>query len=914
MARRGLHQAQLTTELLVSEINSSPAYPWYREVDVVLRDGITVHVRPIRAEDAPALAEFFRTLSLESRLLRFFSAAVDTTREAVEEAGVDYQRSDGLLAMAGPSGRIVAHALYVASGPTTAEVAFAVDDPYQGRGLGTLLLGQLAETAAANGITSFEALVMPANQRMLQMLRDSGFDITVKRAGDVLHVQFATLLSERVLEQFDRREGSSAASAVAAVLYPRSVAVIGASHQPGTVGAEVFRNLMRTEFTGPVYPVNLSASVIQCVPAYASVEQIAGPVDLAVVAVPATHVVTVARECARKGVRAVVVLSAGFGEVGAEGRARQSELRAVCRDSGMRLVGPNSIGVVNTDPRVRLNASFGPQRVTPGRLGLASQSGALGMAAIDYAASRGLGLSSFVSMGNKADLSSNDLLEYWETDPRTDVVLLYLESFGNPRKFSRIARRLGRRKPIVVVKSGRSAAGSRATSSHTGALLAMSDVTVDALFQQAGVIRVDSMESLFDVAALLAHQPLPYGPRVAIVTNVGGPAIMCADACEANGLEVPVLDEATQARLRRQLPAEASVTNPVDMIAGASAANYRESISIVAADPNVDAVISIFIPGLFTREADIARALVQAAEREADTPMLTVFVAASGPPIELRSGSRTIPSYAFPELAARALALVTRYAEWRARPMAPVARPSGLDAAAAARLIDGALESDSDWLDPGAVQQLFGFYGLPLVEQRLSDSPEHAALAARALGGPVALKAVVPGLVHKTDAGAVKLNLRDTAVQEAALSMRERLPVSGYLVQRMAPEGVEMLAGVVHDPQFGPVLACGTGGVEVELLKDVAVRLTPLTAEDASAMLRELRTFPLLNGYRGAPVADVPRFEDLLLRLSTLADDLPDVAEVDCNPVVVSQTGAVIVDARVRVARTVPLRPLGAHD
>jgi acetyl coenzyme A synthetase (ADP forming)-like protein len=898
----------------VPDIHSSPAYPQYREVDVVLRDGITIHVRPIRSEDAPGLAEFFLTLSPESRLLRFFSAAVDTTREAAEEAGVDYRRRDGLLATAGQSGRIVAHALYAATGPTTAEVAFAVDDPYQGRGLGTLLLGQLAETAAANGITRFEAFVMPGNQRMLQMFRDSGFDVTVDRQGDILHVQFPPLLSARVLEQFDRREGSAAAKAVASVLHPRSVAVIGASRQSGTVGAEVFRNLLRTEFAGPVYPVNPSASVIQCVPTCASVEQIAGPVDLALVAVPATQVVPVARECARKGVRALVVLSAGFGEVGEPGRARQSALLDVCRDAGMRLVGPNCIGVVNTDAQVRLNASFGPQLVTAGRLGLASQSGALGMAAIDYAAARGLGLSSFVSMGNKADLSSNDVLEYWEADPRTDVVLLYLESFGNPRKFSRIARRLGRHKPIVVVKSGRSAAGSRGTTSHTGALLATSDVTVDALFQQAGVIRVDSIESLFDVASLLAHQPLPRGHRIAIVTNVGGPAIMCADACEASGLEVPVLDEATQARLRRQLPAEASVTNPVDMIAGASAANYRECISIVAADPNVDAVISIFIPGLLTREGDIARALVQAAERVPDTPMLTVFVASSGPPPELRSGGRTIPSYAFPESAARALALVTRYAEWRARPMTPIARPSGLDAAGAARLIDGALEAGGGWLDPDAVQQLFGFYGLPLVEQRLSDSPEHAALAGRALGGPVALKAVVPGLVHKTEAGAVKLNLMDTAVRDAALAMRARLPVSEYLVQRMAPGGVEMLAGVVHDPQFGPVLACGAGGVEVELLKDIAVRLAPLTAEDASAMLRELRTFPLLNGYRGAPVADVPRFEDLLLRLSTLADDLPDVAEVDCNPVIVSQTGALIVDARVRVARTAPLRPLGAHD
>jgi acetyl coenzyme A synthetase (ADP forming)-like protein len=881
----------------------------------VLRDGITAHVRPIRAEDVSALAEFFGTLSPESRLLRFFSAAVDTMREAEAEAGVDYRRRDGLVATVGPSGRIIAHALYAATGPTTAEVAFAVVDAYQGRGLGTLLLGQLAEAAAANGITRFEALVLPSNQRMLQVFRDSGFDVTVERQADVLHVQFPTQLSERVLERFERREGTSAANALAAVLYPRSIAVIGASRQSGSVGAEVFRNLLRAEFAGPVYPVNPSASVIQCVPTCASIEQIAGPVDLAVVAVPAVQVVPVARQCARKGVRALVVLSAGFGEVGASGRARQAELLDVCRASGMRLVGPNCIGVVNTDPKVRLNASFGPPLAREGRLGLASQSGALGMAAIDYAATRGLGLSSFVSMGNKADLSSNDLLEFWETDPRTDVVLLYLESFGNPRKFSRIARRLGRCKPIVVVKSGRSAAGSRASSSHTGALLAASDVTVDALFQQAGVIRVDSIESLFDVASLLAHQPLPRGRRVGIVTNVGGPAIMCADACEANGLAVPILDQATQLRLRGRLPAEASVANPVDMIAGATADNYRETISAVDADPNVDAVISIFIPGVLTPQADVARALVQAAERASGKPMLSVFVAMAGPPTELRTASRTIPTYAFPEAAAHALALTARYADWRSRPIAPPARPPGLDAATADCLIDRLLQGGGGWLDPSQVQQLFGCYGLPLVEERLADSPEQAALAAGALGGPVALKALVPGLVHKTEACGVKLDLVDGgAVHDAAVAMREHLPAAtGFLVQRMAPAGVEMLAGVVHDPQFGPVVACGAGGVDVELLKDVAVRLTPLTTEDASTMVRELRTFPRLHGFRGAPVANVPAFEDLLVRLGALADDLPDVAEVDCNPVLVSASGAVIVDARVRVARAVPLRPLGAQ-
>jgi acetyl coenzyme A synthetase (ADP forming)-like protein len=897
-----------------SEVPPSATYPREREGDVVLRDGRTLHVRPVRLEDTGSLTTFYQGLSPESRALRFFSAATDVAHEAAAEAGVDYRTSDGLVATVGPDGRIVAHALYISTGPSTAEVGFAVDDSYQGRGLGTLLLGQLAETAAAHGITRFEAFVLPVNQRMLQVFRDSGFALTVERQPDALHVHFPTLLTHSVLDVFDRRESSAAARALTSILRPRSVAVIGASRQPGTVGAEVFRNLLRTEFAGPVYPVNPAASVIQCIPAYSSVEVIPASVDLAVVAVPAAEVVTVAQECARKGVRGLVVLSAGFGEVGASGQARQAELLWACRASGMRLIGPNCIGVVNTDPGVRLNAIFGPHRATAGRIGLASQSGALGLAAIDYAVQRGVGLSSFVSMGNKADISSNDLLSYWEQDSATDVILLYLESFGNPRKFSRIARRVGRSKPILVVKSGRSTAGSRASASHTGALLAASDVTVDALFQQAGVIRVDSIDALFDVASLLAQQPLPPGRRVAIVTNVGGPGIMCADACEAGGLEVPVLADATLHQLREFLPPEASVTNPVDMIATASAEQYRRTVEVLTSDPDVDAVISIFIPPLTTSAADVAHALTESIAHGPGKPVLAVFVTSLSAPEGLHADGCTIPAYAFPESAARALALATRYAEWRARPAAPKARPAGLRREAAEALIARALEAGGGWLDPAEVQQLLECYGLPLVEQRLTDSPEQVELAARVLGGAVVLKAVVPGLVHRTEVGAVTLGIVDpVAAHASAAEMRARLGATRFLVQRMAPGGVEMLAGVVHDPQFGPILACGAGGVAVELLKDIAIRLTPLAAADATEMVSELRTSPLLNGFRGAPAVDRAAFEDLLVRLAALADDLPHVAEIDCNPVLVSSKGALIVDARVRVAEAPHPRPLGAR-
>jgi acetyl coenzyme A synthetase (ADP forming)-like protein len=895
-------------------------YPAHLEAEVVLRDGSTVHVRPVRPEDEGALLELFQGLSEEARTLRFFSAATNLAAEAHRESHVDYVQRFGLVATAGTPDRIVGQALYAVVDDARAEVAFTVADDYRGRGLGTILLGQLAEIASSRGIRTFEATVLPRNYQMLGVFRQSGFPIEVRREPEQLRVIFPTSLTPEAIAQFERREQIAAANALRAFLHPRAVAVIGASRQRGTVGGEVFHNLLAYEFNGPVYPVNPAAAVVQCVVAYPTIEAVPGPVDLAVIAVPAEHVVRVAEQCGRKGVRALVVLSAGFAETGAEGRARQAELLRVCRAAGMRLIGPNCIGIANTNPAVRLNATFGPLPPPRGRVGFSSQSGALGLAAMDYARTRGLGISSFVSVGNKADISGNDLLHYWEDDPETDVILLYLESFGNPRKFARIARRVGRQKPIIAVKSGRSSAGARATSSHTGALLAASDVTVDALFRQTGVIRTDTLEAMFDVATLLAHQPLPRGRRVGIVTNVGGPAILCADTCEAEGLEVPVLTEATQARLRGFLPPEASVANPVDMIASATAEHYREAIAAVAADPQIDALIVLFIPPLATRSEDVAAALLDSARALGGRlPVLAVFMASDSAEGVLAAPGLTIPCFRFPEAAALALAHAARYAAWRARPPSTPPRLEGLRRDEAAALVARALGTGGGWLGPDAVAALLACYGIPMVEQRTVATPDEAAAAAEALGGEIALKAIVPGLVHKTEAGAVRLHLRGPdAARAAALEMAARLRAAGYtpegyLVQRMVPSGVEMLVGVVHDPHFGPIVACGAGGVLVEVLKDVSIRLTPLTREDATAMVRELRILPLLQGFRSFPPADISALEDILLRVSALAEDLPEVAELDCNPLVVLEHGAVVLDARVRVQPAQPPLPLSGR-
>jgi acetate---CoA ligase (ADP-forming) len=890
--------------------------PTHRDGDVVLRDGSTVRIRVMRPSDEAGLRDLLTSLSEESRWLRFYSLQNSSALAAEAHREANLEEAFGLIACSGDDERVVGHAFYVALDEQRAEVAFTIANDFQRRGLGSILLCQLAEVAWANGIKVFEAEVVAANHAMLHVFRGSGFPIEVSANAGQLQVVFPTSFTAEARRQFERRESIASVNALKLFFEPRAVAVIGASRQRGTIGGEIFHNLLSFGFKGPVYPVNPAAEMIENVRCYSSIEQIPEPVDLAVIVVPALKVVEVAAACARKGVKALVVISAGFSETGVEGKVLQAELMSVCRVAGMRLIGPNCMGIANTNPAVLLDATFAPGIPPRGRVGFSSQSGALGLAIMEFASSLGLGISTFVSVGNKADISGNDLLRYWESDDDTDVILLYLESFGNPRKFSEIARRVGRKKPIAVVKSGRSAAGARATSSHTGALIAASDVTVDALFRQAGVVRTDTLAELFDVASLLANQPLPPGRRVGIITNAGGPAILCADACEARGLEVPVLSEGSQHRLRSFLPAGASVGNPVDMIASAPAEHYRNAIEIVGTDENVDSLIVIFTPPLVTRADDVAKAIVEAMQYiDKNKPLLSVFLSAQAAPKELRTSSTCIPSYSFPETAAIALARATRYRQWRERRETYPARFEDIRIDEAAALVAAALARGEGWLTPDEVAKICSCYGVPLIEQRIVANAAEAGAAAEEIGGEIALKAIAPDVVHKTEAGAVRLHLFGAeAVRTAAREMSETLTSrgqtpSGFVVQRMAKRGVEMLVGVVHDPQFGPVVACGAGGVQVELLRDVSVRITPLSNEDAFEMIRELKTYPLLTGFRGSRPCDVAALEEGLLRVSAMVEDIPQIAELDCNPFVVHETGATVLDARIRVTNVGP-RPL----
>jgi len=890
-------------------------YPAEAETDVVLRTGTTVHVRPVRPGDRAQVRAFLGGVSEDAIWFRFFSMAnLEWAADWVVD--VDYRDRFGLVVVTGATSEIIAHATYIRLDPDRAEVAFLVSDAWQGHGIATILLAHLAERAAADGITTFMAEVLPGNHRMITVFRESGFAVEVRRTSDTVEVQFPTSLSPATIARFQDRDRIASVSAVEGVLSPRSVVVVGASRRRGTVGGELLHNIISAGYGGTLYAVNPHGGSIQGIDAHRTVGDLPGPVDLAVIVVPAEAVVQAARDCVAAGARALVVISAGFAEIANGGAERQRALLEVCRASGARLVGPNCLGVLNTAPDVRLNATFVPHQATPGSIAFLSQSGGLGIAIIEVAARLGVGLSSFVSVGNKADLSSNDFLQYWEQDPSTSVALLYLESFGNPRKFARVARRFGQTKPVVAVKSGRSAAGLRGTASHTGALLAASDVTVDALFHQTGVIRTDTLAEMFDVAAFLAKQPVPNGDRVAVVTNAGGPGIVCADACQAAGVQVPQPSARLAAELAAHLPGAASVANPIDMIATASADDYRRVLASLAASGEYDAILAIFVPPLVTDAHDVAGAIREAASAAAGCAMAAVFMTAEGAPSELSDDGHSVPGYQFPEEAARAVAHAARYGAWRARPAGRPIVSEPETVAQGAAIINAQLNAGAGWMSPEAVDALLGLHGAPRAPSRVVRTVSGAAAAARELGGPVALKAVAPGLIHKRDAGAVVTGLRTPAeVRRAAKAMHQSVGAAGYtvegfLVQQMILEGVELLLGMVHDASFGPVLACGAGGTNTELLKDVAVRITPVTDRDADEMIRGLKLYPLLTGYRGSAPCDIGAVQDILMRIGAMVDAHPEIAELDCNPVIAHPGGAVVVDARIRLQEVAPPTPV----
>jgi acetate---CoA ligase (ADP-forming) len=693
-----------------------------------------------------------------------------------------------------------------------------------------------------------------------------------------------------------------------AILRPKSIAVVGASRRPGTIGFQIVANLLKYGYEGVVYPVNPKAGSIHAVPAYASVGDIPGPVDLAVVVVPKEHVLEVADQCGAKGVKGLVVISAGFREVGGAGADRERELVDRVRRHGMRLVGPNCMGVMSTAPEMRMNATFAPSMPPAGPVSLMSQSGAMGVTILDYAAEYGIGINDFVSVGNKPDVSGNDLIQYWADDERTRVILMYLENFGNPKTFTRLARTITKSKPIIAVKAGRTGAGARAASSHTGALAGL-DVATDAVLSQCGVIRVDTVEELFDMAMAFGTLEPPKGNRVAIVTNAGGPGIIIADACEGRGLEVVPLSDETQAALREVLAAEASVRNPVDMIASATPESYRLVLDRVLQDENVDAAIAAFVPPLGVRQEDVAQAIV-AAKQGHDKPVLAVLMGREGLPqgrAQLKEAG--VPGYIFPESAARALVAMYRYRQWLDRPAGEF-REFEVDREAVKRIVADARARGADHLAGPDALAVFSAYGIPVLGSKIVRTADEAVAAAEEMGLPTVLKIESPDIVHKTDVGGVVVNLGTAeAVRTEYEAMMARVQakapdarIEGVLVQPFVRGGRETIIGGTTDPSFGPLLMFGLGGIYVEALKDVSFGVHPLSDLDAQKMIRSIRGYPMLEGFRGEPPVDQETIAEMILRVSQLMGENPEILELDINPFLVQESGGVALDARIRVA------------
>jgi acyl-CoA synthetase (NDP forming)/RimJ/RimL family protein N-acetyltransferase len=848
-----------------------PTPPPHWEADIVAADGGTVHLRPICPEDADGLTGLMDRSSEQTRYYRFFGPMRRLSDKDLHRfTHVDHDNRVAFVILLGD--QVIAVGRYDRyPGTDDAEVAFLVEDAHQRRGLGSVLLEHLAAAARERGITRFVAEVLAQNGQMVRVFQDAGYKAERTYEEGVVHLTFPIAQTEDALAVAYEREQRSESRSIARLLTPSSVAVVGASNDEGKIGNAVLRHLLGFGFAGPVYPVNPGSRHVRGVPAYADLESIADDVDVAVLAVPADEVAGVVEAARRKRVRGLVVISGGFGESGPDGRAAERQLVAAARASGMRVVGPNCLGIVNTDPAVRLNASLAPMVPGRGRVGFFAQSGALGVALLERARSRGIGLSTFVSAGNRADVSGNDLLQYWATDPGTEVVLLHLESFGNPRKFARLARSVGRTKPVVAVKSGRHV---KVTPGLAGTSVSVPEQSVAALFASAGVIRVETVAQMFDVGTLLAHQPLPEGSRVAIVGNSTAIGVLVADAVLEEGLE-----------LAHERPVDIGVTGGPD--------DFAAALQAAIDDESVDAVVAVFLPPLMAGSQEYGPALRDVARASAK-PVVASFLSTEGIPDELAvldedgmPARGSVPSYSTPERAVIALAKVAEYARWLRRPVGEVPQLPDVHESVAEDLVRSVLAGSPagrDLTDDELIT-LLAAYGIPLLATRTVADVEEAVAAAREVGYPVVLKSTAPWLKHRSDLGGVRLDLiDDEAVRSAFGAIPSGDPV---IVQEMAAPGVSTVVEIVDDPSFGALVSFGLGGMATDLLGDRAYRTLPLTDLDAAELVRAPRAFPLLDGYRGSEPVDLGALEDLLLRIARLADDLPEVLRLTLEPVIV---------------------------
>lgn len=871
------------------------AYPRHWEADVLLRDGQSAHLRPISADDEELLVEFYEQVSAESKYMRFFAPMPRLSARDVERfTHVDHH--DRVAFVLTVANKMIAVGRFDkitdgAHGPVEAEVAFLVQDAHQGRGIAQLLLEHLAQAGRERGVDRFVAEVLPENTRMIQIFREAGYQVAGGFEDGVMRLEFPISATDTSVSVMQAREHRAEAASIQNFFDARSVAVIGASRRQDTIGQTLVRNLVLGDYQGRVYVVNPAADSVAGMPAYSSVADIPGDVDIAIVAVPSDKVADVVLDCAAKGVHGMVVVSSGFAETGEEGRQRQRRLVGLARSYGLRLIGPNCLGIINTSAAYSLNASLAPTMPPRGRAGFFCQSGALGVAILEKVGRRGLGLSTFVSAGNRADVSGNDLLQYWEEDDSTEVVLLYLESIGNPRKFSRIARRVSRRKPVIAVKSGRTTQG--VPMGHAVRSMAAPQAAVDAMFRQAGVIQVDTLDEMFDVAQLVAHQPLPRGRRVAVVGNSDALGLLAADAAASVGLEV---------------------REPVALGPDATAEDFEEALDSAIDDPDVDSVVAVFIPPLNTTGVEVANVLAAVGE-QSDKPLVSTFLGVEGVPELLRvpdvagstAGRGSVPSYPAVEAAVRALARVVAYAEWRRKPEGELAAPDEVDLPRARRLVNKTLVEAPDGRDLtfDELRELLDAYGIDLWRRIPVATEDEAIAAAAELGWDVVLKATAEHLRQRPDQAHVWRNIHTkTEMKHAWRSMQEVIDVpeaAGFIVQKVAAPGVPVGVAGMEDPLFGPVVTFGVSGATTDLLGDRSYRIPPMHRGEAAEMVREIKAAPLLFGYRGSEVVDVDAIEHLLLRVAQLKNDLPQVRSLDLNLVLVGAGGATVLNAVGRV-------------
>jgi acyl-CoA synthetase (NDP forming)/GNAT superfamily N-acetyltransferase len=862
-------------------------------LDVLTRDGRIAQIRMVTTEDRAALTALNDRVTLRTRLMRYFSLSDAPGAWYVDRVLRSAQSGGALVAVV--DGTVVALASFarLERDPAEADLGILVDDAHQVHGLGALLLEHLAAIARRHGIDTFTADVMLENTRMLRLLRDSGFAVTSTSSHGLAELRVDLSDLPAVWGAVLRRDGEAQHRSLEPLLRPTSIALVGSARE-GSVASQVFTSLVSGGFTGSIQRLDPRSRLAE----------LTGAPDLVIVAVPAEHVLAVARGAAAHGARGLLVLSAGFAEEGPTGRQRQDDLLTLCRQAGMRLVGPNCLGIVNTDPAFSLNATFCDAQPRPGSVALISQSGAVGIAALRHAEQRGAGLSLFVSTGNKADVSGNDLIAYLRDDPRTNVIALYLESFGNAQRFARVARSVGVTKPIVVVKAGRTAAGARAGQSHTAAHTTP-EIAIEALLHEAGVLRADDLDELFDIVAVLESGRLPRGRRVAVIGNSGGPGVLAADACANAGLLLADLQGQTTTRLAGLLPNGGSTTNPVDLLATVSPVEFAQAIQLVMEDPGVDAVVAVYTPLVRGAEDDYAEALSRAQEAHPDVPLLAAFPGLSWAPSAL---GQSVPFFEFPERAVKALGRAAAYAQSRSATPEPTQRTAPAGAAQTARDVLAGRPESEGWLSPSEAINLLLAYGIPCSRVLTARGEAAAVTAADALGYPVALKATGPSVVHKTDVGGVALDLTCAEdVRRAYRQVEDRVgaAMTGALLQRMHSSSgrLELLVGLTVDPEVGPLLLVGAGGTLTDLLADRVVRMPPTTPAAALEQLSLLRCAPLFGGYRNQPSLDLDGTVDVLLALGRLARDLPEVLELDINPLLVGHSGVSGLDVRIRVGQ-----------